>query len=61
MWETCLVINAEYIIGTNRHQTYFATLDDWVSADNGVKLMDAFVDKNLDTPINYTPCRCPVV
>ena len=34
-----------YITGTHRHQTYFATLDDQVSADNGVRLMDAFVDK----------------
>ena len=34
-----------YITGTHRHQTYFATLDDQVSADNAVRLMDAFVDK----------------
>ena len=34
-----------YITGTHRHQTYFATLDDQVPADNAVRLMDAFVDK----------------
>ena len=34
-----------YITGTHRQQTYFATLDDQVSADNAVRLMDAFVDK----------------
>ncbi|MEO7306431.1 MAG: transposase, partial [Ferruginibacter sp.] len=34
-----------YISGTNRNQTYFATLDDQVSADNAVRLIDAFVDK----------------
>ena len=38
-----------YITGTHRLQTYIATLDDQVSADNGVRLMDAFVDK-LDLP-----------
>lgn len=31
--------------GTSRHQTYFATLDDQVTADNPVRLIDAFVDK----------------
>ena len=34
-----------YITGTHRHQTYFATLDDQVSADNAARLIDAFVDK----------------
>ena len=34
-----------YITGTSRHQTYFATLDDQVSLDNAARLMDAFVDK----------------
>ena len=34
-----------YITGTHRHQTYFATLDDQVPADNAVRLMDAFIDK----------------
>ena len=35
----------QFIQGTNRQQTYFATLDDQVSADNAVRLMDAFIDK----------------
>ena len=35
----------QFIQGTNRHQSYFATLEDRVSPDNPVRLMDAFVDK----------------
>ena len=35
----------KFIEGTHRNQTYFATLDDQVSADNAVRLMDAFIDK----------------
>ncbi len=35
----------QFIQGTSRHQTYFATLDDQVSADNSVRLIDAFIDK----------------
>ena len=35
----------KFIEGTHRQQTYFATLDEQVSADNGVRLMDAFIDK----------------
>ncbi len=34
-----------FIEGTSRHQTYFATLDDQVAVDNPVRLIDAFVDK----------------
>lgn len=34
-----------YITGTNRHQSYFSTLDEQVSADNAVRLIDAFADK----------------
>ena len=34
-----------YIPGSSRQQTYFATLDDQVSATNSVRLIDAFVDK----------------
>jgi transposase len=34
-----------YIAGTSRHQSYFATLEDQVSADNPVRLIDAFIDK----------------
>ena len=35
----------QFIQGQQRNQTYFATLDDQVSADNPVRLMDAFIDK----------------
>ncbi len=35
----------QFIQGNNRHQTYFATLENQVSADNAVRLMDAFIDK----------------
>jgi transposase len=35
----------QFISGSNRHQTYFSRLEDQVSADNGVRLIDAFVDK----------------
>ena len=35
----------QFIQGNNRHQTYFATLEDQVAADNPVRLMDAFIDK----------------
>jgi transposase len=34
-----------FITGTDRNQTYFATLNDYVSADNQVRLIDAFIDK----------------
>lgn len=34
-----------YIGGQPRQQTYFATLEDQVSADNPVRLIDAFIDK----------------
>ena len=35
----------QFIQGNNRNQTYFATLEDQVAADNSVRLMDAFIDK----------------
>jgi transposase len=35
----------QFIQGNNRHQTCFTTPDDQVSADNSVRLMDAFIDK----------------
>ena len=35
----------QFIQGTNRHQTYFSTHEDQVTADNPVRLMDAFIDK----------------
>ncbi len=35
----------QFIQGNDRYQTYFATLNDQVSADNPVRLIDAFIDK----------------
>ncbi len=44
----------EFIQGVNRHQTYFATLEDQVAADNGVRLVDAFVDKLDLSKLGFT-------
>lgn len=35
----------QFIQGSSRNQTYFSTLEDQVSTDNPVRLMDAFVDR----------------
>jgi len=35
----------QFIQGNNRHQSYFSTLEEQVSADNAVRLIDAFIDK----------------
>ena len=35
----------QFIIGNNRHQTFFSTPDEQVSNDNAARLMDAFIDK----------------
>ena len=35
----------QFIAGNNRHQTYFSTLEEQVTADNSVKLINAFIDK----------------
>ena len=43
-----------YITGTYRLQTYFATLDHQVSVDNGVRLMDAFLDKLDLSKLGFT-------
>ena len=43
-----------YITGSSRHQTYFATLDDQVAIDNSVRLMDAFVDKLELAKLGFT-------
>jgi len=34
-----------FIQGTSRSQTYFSSLEDQVSSNNVVRLMDAFVNK----------------
>ena len=35
----------QFIQGQQRHQTYFAILEDQVAACNPVRLIDAFIDK----------------
>ncbi len=35
----------QFIQGNNRHQSYFSTLEEQVSSDNAVRLIDAFIDK----------------
>ncbi|QEC69146.1 hypothetical protein FRZ67_18175 [Panacibacter ginsenosidivorans] len=35
----------QFIQGSSRNQTCFATMEDHVAADDPVRLMDAFVDK----------------
>ena len=40
-----LLLSMQFIQGNNRHQTFFTTPGDQVSADNAVRLMDAFIDK----------------
>ena len=35
----------QFIQGQDRYQTFFSTLEDQVSAENPVRLLDAFVDK----------------
>jgi hypothetical protein len=38
----------EYIQGHNRHQSYFATLEEQVSSGNGVRLIDDAFTHRLD-------------
>lgn len=40
-----LYSSMQFIQGSDRHQTYFTTLDDQISLDNPVRLIDAFIDK----------------
>ena len=54
-----------FITGTDRNQTYFATLNDQVAADNQVRLIDAFIDKldllqlGFGKTIHKSECRPP--
>ena len=41
----CLSNCIQFITGDNRHQTFFSTLENQVSTDNPVRLIDAFIDK----------------
>ena len=45
----------QFIKGNNQHQTYFTTPDDQVSADNAVRLMDAFIDKPDLQKLGFPP------
>ncbi len=38
------IIVMQFKQGINRHQTSFITLDQQVTADNAVRIIDAFVD-----------------
>jgi len=38
----------------NRHQTYFITPNDQVSADNAVRLMDTFRTGGVFTPLSQS-------
>ena len=45
MYDFCWLLGMQFIKGSNRHQSYFATLEDQVAAENPVRLIDAFIDK----------------
>ena len=44
----------QFIQGVSRHQTYFSTLENQVSADNAVRFIDAFVDKPDVQKLGFT-------
>jgi transposase len=44
----------QYITGVNRHQTIFTTLEEQVSAENPVRLIDAFVEKLDAAKLGFT-------
>jgi transposase len=44
-WKVSVNYTMNFITGTNRHQTYFSTLDCQVGTNNPVRLIDAFVDR----------------
>jgi hypothetical protein len=45
-----------YIIPLNRYQTSFGSLDESISSDNAVRVLDAFVEK-LDLKQLHRPAR----
>ena len=45
---------SRYIGGSNRHQSYFSTLEDQVSGDNAVRLIDAFIEKLDAEKLGFT-------
>jgi len=44
----------QFITGADRNQTYFATLEEQVSTDNPVRLIDAFIDKLELEKLSFT-------
>jgi hypothetical protein len=56
-----------FITGTKGHQSYFSTLEEQVSAENAVRLIDAFIDKlelqqlGFSKTIHKTAGRLPLV
>jgi hypothetical protein len=42
------------VAGSNRHQTYFSSLEEHVSTDNPVRLMHAFVEKLEREKLGFT-------
>ena len=44
----------QFIQGTHRDQTYFSTLNDQVSRDNPVRLIDTFIDKLQLQKLGFT-------
>jgi transposase len=53
VYDYCVKDNMQFIQGNNRHQTYFSTLEDQVSGDNPVRLIDAFIDKLELPPLGF--------
>ena len=44
----------QFITGNNRHQTFFSTIEEEVSAYNAVRLIDAFIDKHDLVKMGFT-------
>ena len=40
-----IFVTCQALQGTHREQTYITSLDEFISTDNPVRLIDAFVDK----------------
>ena len=47
-------ICSDFCGGNDRHQTYITTFDEQVSADNVVRIMDAFIEKLDLQKLNFT-------
>ncbi len=45
MYSFCYYACMQFITGNNRNQTFFSTLEEQVTADIPVRLIDAFIDK----------------